>query len=202
MQRLRSNRLRSQRLNLMPEGPIEVFDDCLDPELFDGAYRFLSMPIWAFGWASKAEDRFRYWHAHFSQSQSGLSAVAQLEADGHHAILNVWRSLKSGVLSNYELQACFASAHTYGCGSQYHTDGRPGLHSASAILYMHRTWQPEWGGELVFREQEDVRFQRSILPLPNRLVVQPPEIPHAVRSPSRDCPDLRISLVFRLQAAN
>lgn len=183
-------------------GPIEVFDDCLDSELFDEAYAFLSQPIWAFGWASKPADLFRYWHAHFSQSQSGLSAVEQLEADGHFAILKVWQTLKGSLLSDYELRACFASAHTYGCGSQFHTDGRPGLHSASAILYMHRSWLPEWGGELVFHEGEDQRFQRSILPLPNRLVVQPPEIPHAVRSPSRDCPDLRISLVFRLQGVN
>lgn len=115
-------------------------------------------------------------------------------------MLSIWQHLKAKVfLDQFELQACFASAHTFGCGSQFHKDGRADLHDATAVLYVHPTWVPEWGGELVFEKSFDDPFQKSILPLPNRMVLQPPDLPHAVRSPSRDCPALRVSLVFRLK---
>jgi SM-20-related protein len=178
---------------------VQVFDDCLDARLFQDLLEFVQRPIWAFGWASKPEDIYRYWHAHFTQSDSSLSATKQLEQAGHTSVLNAWNLIQKTLLPQYQLRACFASAHTFGCGSQYHTDGKPGFHDASAILYAHSTWLPEWGGELVFETTPQDLTQLSILPRPNRLVVQPPDVPHAVRSPSRDCPALRVCLVFRLK---
>lgn len=179
---------------------IQIFENCLEHQLFAKAIELFLKPIWAFGWASKPDDEFRYWHSHFTHSQSPLDAIDQLKAQNNGLILSIWQHLNNdGPLSKFELQACFASAHTFGCGSQFHTDGRPDLHDATAVLYVHPLWNPEWGGELVFEKLPNDPFQMSILPLPNRMVLQPPDVRHAVRSPSRDCPALRVSLVFRLK---
>lgn len=184
----------------MPIG-IQIIDDCLSIPLFEEISSFCKGPIWSFGWASNSSDTYRYWHAHFTRASGSISPLDEIEENGPHAVAACWRHLQSdgGPFSGHMLQACYANAHTYGCAGQFHRDGKGGLYESTGIIYVHEEWRPEWGGELVFLSNDHYEISESIVPRPNRLVLLPADRLHAVRGPSRTCPALRVSLVFRLK---
>lgn len=165
----------------------------------EAIYAYLNSPGWRFGWQSKpGADRWSFWHKHFAGSEKGdddkqYECEAEL-AEKNHPMSSVWKSLEKSKLIGHRLVRCYANAFTYGCDGTLHRDsGEPD--SFTSVYYPHKEWAPNWGGETVFFKDRDI--VASIYPKPNRLTVFPGAFDHVARGVSRDCPQMRITLMFK-----
>lgn len=186
-------------------GEVHVVDDLVPEALQVEVLRLVRRPIWAYGWKSvKAHDRFGFWHAHFAggdkDSRSGcldeLAANAQAQP-----IHELWKCLSGTLLQRHEPIRVYANAHTYGVEGYVHTDSSDQDNYFTVVYYAHGLWHPNWSGETVFVVPETGDITHAVYPRPGRAVVFRGATPHVARSPSRECPELRITVVFKTQMA-
>jgi SM-20-related protein len=81
----------------------------------------------------------------------------------------------------------------------------------TALYYPHAVWDPNWGGETLFfnddalstdlQTRSRAEVMACVYPRPKRLVVFSGSIPHVARPTGRRFADLRITLMFKTEAA-
>ncbi|MFT5138812.1 MAG: hypothetical protein ACI9H8_002591 [Lysobacterales bacterium] len=64
------------------------------------------------------------------------------------------------------------------------------------LYYPLQEWLPEWGGNLMFYDGQDVA--RCVSYVPNRAIAFPAMLKHGAEAPSRDYPGMRVSIGFKL----
>lgn len=154
---------------------------------------------WKFGWKSHEKSTTAsFWHRHFagfvSFSETPYNCESQLA--GFPIIHSLWRKLATNLLQGHRLIRCYANGHTYGNEGTLHTD-TDDPYNYTSIYYPHSEWFPNWAGETVFFNQEKTDILAAVYPRPNRLLVFDGSIPHIARGVSRNCPMLRITLMFK-----
>ena len=98
----------------------------------------------------------------------------------------------------YRIYRAYCNHAAYGDMLFTHTDCLPEAHDTTALWYICKQWDPEWGGETIFfNDEKDAEFICS--PRPGRLVVFDGRIPHCGRPPSRICYQPRLTLAFKLE---
>lgn len=181
---------------------ISVIDDFVDSLLRERISALVRSPIWQYGWRSThGGDRFAYWHSHFAGSDQGRnSCEAELAGEPLlESVYRLWQVLHAGVLQGHEPLRVYANAHTYGVEGSVHIDDPDADNYFSTVYYAHQTWSRNWAGETVFYSNDGQDIVRSVYPRPGRAVTFPGAIPHCARAPSRDCAELRISVVIKTQ---
>ncbi|VXC39728.1 hypothetical protein PSEUDO9AZ_10720 [Pseudomonas sp. 9AZ] len=103
------------------------------------------------------------------------------------------------LLPSVKLKLVEAKAYMtpYGDTPTYHRDSEIGP-TITALLFSHRKWEPDWGGELIICN-ESGEPHTAIFPKPGRLVVFRGDLPHKAGSPSRLAFDTRQTLVLRYE---
>lgn len=93
------------------------------------------------------------------------------------------------------LGAC-AGGQMFGQDTIIHRDNKvhPGL---TIVVFCNEHWPTSWGGELVFYNDTKEHIIKAVLPKPRRMVVFDGRIPHAARSPSNTCDQVRMTLAFK-----
>jgi SM-20-related protein len=181
---------------------ISVIEDFVDAQLQKRISALVGSPIWQYGWKSTREgSRFAYWHSHFAGSDQGRqSCEAELAAEPLLApIYELWKALEARVLQGHEPLRVYANAHTYGVEGSVHVDDTDAENYFSTVYYAHPAWSHQWAGDTVFYSDDGQDIVRSIHPKPGRAVTFPGAIPHCARAPSRDCNELRITIVVKTQ---
>lgn len=177
-----------------------IHDDLVAEPLRRDLLRLVRRPIWAYGWKSvRDHDRYGFWHAHFAggDEETQSSCAAQLAANAAAApVQALWQVLAGGLLQGHEPLRVYANGHTYGVEGYVHTDSEREDHY-TAIYYAHPVWDANWSGETVFLSRRSGQITTAVLPEPGRVVLFAGATPHVARSPSRECPELRISIVFK-----
>ena len=181
---------------------ITVTEDAADIDLRKRISALVRSPIWQYGWKSTREGaQFAYWHSHFAGSDLGrencereLAAEPLLEP-----IYSLWKALESRTLQGHEPMRVYANAHTYGVEGSVHIDDPDAENYFSTVYYAHPVWSHQWAGDTVFYSADGQDIVRSIHPKPGRAVTFPGAIPHCARAPSRECNELRISIVMKTQ---
>jgi hypothetical protein len=98
----------------------------------------------------------------------------------------------------YRAYRAYCNHAAYGDMLFTHTDAMPGSHELTALWFVAREWDLEWGGEtLFFNSREDAEFVAS--PRPGRLVVFDGSIVHCGRPPSRICFAPRYTFAYKLE---
>lgn len=194
--------LRSIEVDALPAlGSVRVIDDVIPSGLQKEILGFIRRPIWAYGWKSiKEHDRYGFWHAHFaggddkdmSDCESGLASNVAAAP-----IYQLWKCLKSDVLKGHAPIRVYANGHTYGVEGYIHTDSEDKDNYFTTIYYAHGVWDPNWAGETVFYSEETGDITQAVHPRPGRVIVFRGATPHVARSPSRECPELRVSIVIK-----
>ena len=143
----------------------------------------------------------RYWYKHLAgvaRDGEGLdsSAFEAALAQSTPQISALWNALKQGPLAGHALTRCYANGYPAGAEGGVHLDAHDAGHF-TAIYYPHLEWKPAWAGETVFYNPAGDDILASAYPKPNRLVVFPGTIPHVARAITRECPHLRITLMFK-----
>lgn len=181
---------------------VQVHDNLVPEALQRDLTYMVSKPIWKYGWRSnKHNDRFCFWNAHFGGkgSESRESCEEELmQAEGAaRAFYRLWAVLKEGPLKGHVPLRAYANAHTYGVEGYVHRDTDDPDNYFSTLYYAHPKWQPNWSGETVFFDEDQRTIVKSVYPHPGRVVTFPGYMLHRAHAPSRECPDLRVSLVLK-----
>jgi SM-20-related protein len=168
--------------------------------------RLTQGPIWQYGKrSSRANDRYAFWCAHFAGggSASRVSCEQELAENVSAApIFELWQALKAGPLDGHEPLRVYANAHTYGVEGYVHTDNDDTENYFSTVYYAHPVWHRNWGGETVFyAKDQSGAIVDAIYPEPGTAITFPGAIPHCAKGPTRDCIDLRITIVIKTQRA-
>lgn len=181
-------------------GSVEVFDDLIPDELRKEVLRLVRRPIWAYGWKSvKTHDRYGFWHAHFAGGDEDGQVSCENELGVNTAaapIFSLWKYLSGTILKGHVPLRVYANGHTYGVEGYIHTDSmEPG--SFTTIYYAHGVWDANWAGETTFFSSDEGDITRAVTPKPGRVITFCGSTPHVARSASRECPELRVSVVIK-----
>jgi len=182
---------------------IIVSDDFVPATLRRDLNNLVSGPIWQYGHRSNGRrDRFCFWNAHFAggSGSSRKNCEEQLAANSAcEPVWRLWKLLEQGVLNGHEPLRVYANAHTYGVEGYVHQDNKDTENYYSTIYYAHPVWHKNWCGDIVFYTPDGQDILRSVYPKPGRAVSFHGSIHHCARAPSRDCSELRISIVIKTQ---
>ena len=185
-----------------------VEDGFLSAEQLKPIAQILRKPVWSFGWTSNPGTNHRpFWHVGLGdfriakcKNEITQSERRQLFAVRYPEIHEVWTRLRETYFNDGELLRVYANGHTFGLDGDIHRDSQRDAGEYTAIIYVNETWFSAWGGETQFFSEDMSRITQSIIPSPGRLAVFHGSIPHAAKAPSRDCPYLRTSLVFKIKS--
>jgi Rps23 Pro-64 3,4-dihydroxylase Tpa1-like proline 4-hydroxylase len=182
---------------------LEAVDDMLPSELWDrlSGY-FKNRAAFRYGWYSNKDvSEFAHWHIDFlnksGAEQKNFEDILYRQPD-FAVIAEVWTHLKETYLRGHALVRCYANAHTYGVEGYVHPDTKYPK-NFTTLLYIVPEWKAEWAGETVFFNDLG-EIVAGVLPKPNKGVIFDGRQLHAARALSRDCPALRVTLMFKTVA--
>lgn len=182
---------------------VKINDNLVPAPLRRRITALMRLPIWAYGWTSNpGQDRFCFWHAHFAGGDWQARQSCEPELLGTPelaAIADLWLALKRGPLRGHEPLRVYANSQTFGLEGYVHTDSKDTRNYFSTIYYPMAVWRPDWAGETLFYSRDRTEIVTSVTPRPGRAVTFPGAMPHCARAPSRDCPELRTTIVFKTQ---
>jgi len=185
----------------MSDQQILIYDDLVPSTLRKKLSLRLNQPIWQFGWRSNvASDKYCYWHSHFAGGgiANRSSCATELKSLSSSPIYELWQILGAVLLQGHEPLRIYANAHTFGAEGYCHKDNENSANYFSTIYYAHSDWDKNWGGELIFYDSNN-EIVKTMSAKPGRIVHFPGHIIHKVSALTKECPHLRISLVFKTQ---
>lgn len=179
---------------------IAVMDDFVPAHLRMRLTALTESNIWRYGWkAAETQTGHGFWHSHFAGDNEDKEACCEHELVGRplvEPVLALWHLIRDSLAPDHVPVRVYANGHTYGGDGHLHTDSERPNHFTS-LYYAHPDWEANWAGETVFFERGRRDVVKSVSPMPGRLVHFRGDIPHAARSPSRDCPALRAVIVIK-----
>ncbi len=99
--------------------------------------------------------------------------------------------------ANYSPYRAYTNLSVYGDMLFSHTDCMPDAQDITALWYLCREWNTEWGGETMFFDVTG-DCQAAISPRPGRLALFDGRIRHAGRPPNRVCFAPRYTFAIKL----
>jgi hypothetical protein len=177
-----------------------IYEDVLNEALIDEVEEYFNDAAWKYGWSSDKATGPRinsHWHHAITTPdgvQNGLDITTKLPT----LFKRVWEEVSQEIFPNHTLLRMYANAHTYGTEGYPHRDTlRRGL--STLVIYLNRQWDASWGGETVAflpdggLAPSPVKFNHGFL-LDSKLR-------HVARGVSRECPELRKTLVIKVSTA-
>jgi len=179
---------------------IHIVDDLVPRHLNLRVTALTQRNIWRYGWkAAQTQTAYGFWHSHFAGDDEDGDASCELELTDRPLVapvLELWRLIRETFAPGQVPVRVYANGHTYGGDGHLHTDCDRAGHFTT-IFYAHADWEVNWAGETVFFDVAGQDIIHTVFPKPGRIVHFPGDIPHAARSPSRDCPALRSVIVIK-----
>ena len=142
------------------------------------------------------------WHFGHGSRDADEPTSWKMDLDGDDAFDAIWANVQERceALAGTPLRVIrqYANGYTYGLGGKSHVDSnRQG--SYTLLFYPMEEWRDGWDAETVFFDAAG-EITRAVRPSPNRAVFFDSRFLHAERAPGRDCPALRVSVEYRLEA--
>lgn len=101
----------------------------------------------------------------------------------------------------YRPYRAYTNVASYGDMLFTHTDCLPEQHDVTALWYLARDWDLEWGGETVFFTDAG-EIACAVRPRPGRLVLFDGAIRHVGRPPNRICYAPRYTFAIKFERAS
>lgn len=168
-------------------GLLQILEQLAPEDLHRDVWAACMAPRWFFGNRSTdAQSSRPFW---------------KMDLEGVDAVDRLWRHAQPECerLAGAALKVArqYANGHTYGLGGRPHYDDvRPG--TFTLLYYPMPKWEPVWEGETLFFTPAG-HVAAGIAIAPNRAVLFDSRMSHSARAPSRDCPELRVTLAFKLE---
>lgn len=172
---------------------IQQIDNCFSDELADQLNLLISNSDWKYGWRSNNNMGYGHWNKDFTNagSSNGIDVERRLN---YIELQQAWNHLKNNYFPDATLLRCYANSHTFGVEGYPHTDS---LRSCdyTTVIYLNKNWRREWGGETIIYKGDNI--EHAEIPKFNKALIFPGNKWHVAKAPSRICPDLRITLMFK-----
>lgn len=183
------------------DSSIYVIDDFLTEAEEIRINAQLKGEVWRYNWPNYEVLPFvrPCWHVFIAGKgrPQGQSSLEELRSNKTWSFLTrVWERFLALHEFNITLLGVYANGQTFGQDTIIHRDNkvRPGL---TIIVFCNEYWPTSWGGELVFYDDTKENIVKAVLPKSRRVVVFDGRIPHAARSPSVKCDQVRMTLAFK-----
>lgn len=157
--------------------------------------------VWRYNWPNYEALPFirPCWHVFIAGKgrPQGQSSLDELNGNQPWCFLSgVWERFQRLHTFKTTLLGVYANGQTFGQDSIIHRDNKvnPGL---TVVVFCNEYWPTSWGGELVFYDDAKENIIRAVLPKSRRAVIFDGRIPHAARSPSVKCDQVRMTLAFK-----
>jgi len=172
---------------------IQQINNCFPDELANQLNVLISNSDWKYGWRSNQSMGYGHWNTDFTKAgpSNGISVEHRVK---RIELQQAWNHLKTNYFPNATLLRCYANSHTFGIEGYPHTDSlRPCDYTA--VIYLNKTWRKEWGGETIIYNGNDI--EHAEIPKFNKALIFSGDKWHVAKAPSRICPDLRITVMFK-----
>jgi len=184
---------------------VRVFDSLFDPRQVDALVQTVAaIPLYYMNHpeAASTHELYGHWDYPLVLVERDAPRDVTAELDGLDPTLapiqHAWRRTLALLPRDALTVNAYINGYTYG------TDGYPhrevthprAAEQCSILVYCCPRWEPAWGGETVFFD-EDGDISAAILPRPGRVLVFRGNVLHVARAPSRFCPIERRVLVFK-----
>ncbi|MFK3773536.1 2OG-Fe(II) oxygenase [Pseudomonas sp. NPDC089406] len=178
-----------------------IIDEGVTPAEHQSLLGVLSKSVWRYGWPYPYAPLDRpCWHSFIAGSGRDERADCEQELKGNPDwgfLVECWQRIKLAHMPDATLLGVYANGQTAGQDGPIHRDNRPQDPGRTIMLFCNDHWASCWGGELVFFNHDKDSIIMSVQPKPRRIVIFNGEIPHAARSPSVSCNQLRMSVAFK-----
>ena len=175
-----------------------VVDNFLAPDLFDRLLAFAAaMPLKYGAKSASGVDP----HGHLSykpvhDAQQNLADISRFLPPQAPLLGAVWDYVRAHwIKRTFRLVRCYVNAYSYGMDGYSHTDSKR-AGEITVIIYLCKSWHPDWGGETLAWRGERIWAAR---PKPNRAFLIPSNMWHRAAAVTRLCNDLRMVLVLKLR---
>lgn len=157
--------------------------------------------VWRYNWPNYEKLPFLRpcWHVFIAgkgrpDQQSCVEELASKES--WRFLIGFWERLSKLHDFDTTLLGVYANGQTFGQDTIIHRDNK--MHAGlTVIVFCNEHWPTCWGGELVFYDYNKENIIKSVLPKSRRVVIFDGRIPHAARSPSVKCDQVRMTLAFK-----
>jgi len=179
----------------------EIFylTDVLRTDTFNNVCAELDKPIWQFGRVTNPEiwdeDSTVFWQSDLSMHHL-VSEIALFEIQN-----KLYQTAPETTNYQFKLYHAIAGGKTFGLDGGIHTDkdiefNDMGDGFMTICFFPNREWNPEWGGEFQFFD-DDGNVVATYYPFPNTCLVFDSNIPHRGLGPTRDCKKLRKYISYK-----
>jgi hypothetical protein len=151
---------------------------------------------WNYGWKSNPSIGYGHWNIDFAPCiiENSQDISEYLPA----TLKEAWHYIKFNHFAQHKIIRCYANGHTFGVEGSPHTDSlKP--EDKTIVVYLNNNWRREWGGETLI--YQDDKIIHAEIPKRNRALIFPGNNLHISRGVTRICPDLRITLMFKVSDA-
>ena len=183
----------AEECNMDKLSNIQQINNCFPDELANQLNVLISNSDWKYGWRSNNSTGYGHWNVDFTKAgpSNGIDVERRVKPIG---LQQAWNHLKNNYFPNATLLRCYANSHTFGVEGYPHTDSIRTC-DYTAVIYLNKTWRREWGGETIIYNDNDI--EHAEIPKFNKALIFPGSQWHVAKAPSRICPDLRITLMFK-----
>ena len=181
--------------------PLEIFHltNVLRSDTFSNVVDLLKKPIWQWGRVTSPdawdEDTTVFWMA-------DLTLDTLVGETAFYEVLNKLNQVAPETIPyQFKLYSAIAGGKTFGLDGGVHTDkdvefNDMGDGFMTLCFFPNEEWNPEWGGEFQFFN-ENGEVIATYYPMPNTCLVFDSNIPHRGLAPSRDCKKLRQYISYK-----
>ena len=180
---------------------IYVIDDLLpEDEAIRFSEKFFSDPMWHAKWnkgLSDTEKRAWNWHRSPGTDIRDMGLGATKLSDEAE---DLWYYVSQQISGHFNdiphlPTRYYSNSHTYGVDGPIHRDDG----DVTAIYYPCQDWKTDWEGGTSFYNEAIDDCTRYATYKFNRLVIFKASIPHRAMPVTRECYELRTSIVFKTQ---
>ncbi len=169
--------------------PIYVFDNLVEKRVNDEIYQALTKaPFTRTEMARPETAAYRHWAYNMPLEKARLLPIA----------IRAQQAMDSLFEESYRMYRCYCNVASFGDMLFTHTDCQPNAREMTALWFIQKEWDHEWGGEtLFFDANKDAAFVAS--PKPGRLVIFDGAILHAGRPPNKICTEPRYTFAMKFE---
>jgi hypothetical protein len=167
---------------------IKVFDNILSYAEVGFIQEYCLMTNWTFGHEANPQTHIRN---HRMVSYFPLEDIQRLPLTLSLQNILQQESIPFNVLTSY------VNYYTSETATAIHSDAElPNFYTA--IYFANSEWNPQYGGELLFYNDDLSEVIKGVICKPNRLVIFDSRIPHCAKQPIAECPFPRFTIAYKL----